>query len=129
MDNHAVARRILITDDYPHAAEVLAWLLRRFNYDIRIATDGFQGISIAEEFRPDVILLDIGMPELNGFETAKQIRNKPWSRGMVLIALSGKWDEEYEQLSREAGFDAHLVKPVRAKQIVDLLEKFIGMDR
>ncbi len=121
-------RRILIAEDYPLAAERFAWLLKRFDYDIRVATDGLQAIAIAEQFQPEVVLLDIIMPKLNGFETAKHIRSQPWSRGIVLIAISGNWNEEYERLSREAGFDAHLVKPAAVKDIVDLIEKFPRMD-
>ncbi len=123
-----MSRRILITDDYPRAAETFAWLLRRFEYDIRVATDGFQTITLAEQFQPEFVLLDIGMPKLNGFETAKLIRKQPWSVGMVLIAISGNWEEKYEQLSREAGFDAHLIKPATVKQIVELIERFPRMD-
>ena len=118
-----MARRILITDDYSHAAEMLARRLGRFDYDIRVATDAFQAIAIAEEFRPDVILLDIGLPDLNSFETAKHIRNQPWGRGMALIAISGDWDEECEQQSREAGFSAHLIKPAAIEDVVDLIER------
>ena len=123
-----MSRRILITDDYPRAAARLAWLLRRFDYDIRVATDAFQAITIAEEFQPEFVLLDISMPKMNSFEAAKHIRNQSWSGGMVLIAISGYWNEQYEQLSREGGFDANLIKPVAVKEIVDLIEKFPRMD-
>lgn len=122
-----MGRRILITDDHPRAAELFAWLFERFDYDIRVAPDGLQAIAIAEAFRPDVILIDISMPQVKGFETAKQLRNRPWSRGMALIAVSGNWDEEHEQLSREAGFDAHLIKPAPVKEIVDLIGRFPRM--
>jgi CheY-like chemotaxis protein len=123
-----MSRRILIADDYPRAAETLAWLLRRFDYDIRVATDGVQAIAITEEFQPEFVLLDLDMPKMNGFEAAKHIRNKPWSRGIVLIALSGYWNEKQHELSREAGFDGHLIKPMRVKDIVDLIEKFSRSD-
>jgi CheY-like chemotaxis protein len=71
--------------------------------------DGWQGIAAAERFRPDVIFLDIDMPDLNGYETAKQVREQPWSKKMVLIALTG-WAAEERQLTRAAGFDAHLAQ-------------------
>ena len=69
------------------------------------------------------------MPNVKGFETAKHIRNQLWSRGMVLIAIPDNWDEEHEQLSREAGFDAHLIKPAPVEEIVDLIERVPRMDR
>ncbi len=123
-----MTRRLLIVDDYPHFVDMLASLLRRFGYDIRTATDGFQALGIAEEFRPEIVLLDIGMPDLNGFETAKRIRKQPWGAGIVLIAISGHWTEEYEQLSREAGFDAHARKPLQANAIVNLMEALSRAD-
>lgn len=123
-----MSRRILITDDYPRAAEQFAWLLRRFDYDILVATDGLEAVTMAEQFQPEFVLLDIGMPKMNGFEAAKHIRDQPWSGGMILIAMSGYWNERYDHLSREAGFDAHLVKPVTVHEIVDLIEKFPHMD-
>jgi CheY-like chemotaxis protein len=120
-----MSRRILITDDYPRAAELFAWLLRRFGYDIRTATDGLEAITIAEQFQPEFVLLDMSMPKMNGFETAKHIRDQPWGSGMVLIGMSGS---RSEQLSREGGFDAHLIKPVTVNEIVDLIEKFPHLD-
>jgi DNA-binding response OmpR family regulator len=118
-----MTRRLLIVDDYPHVADMLAWLLGRFGYDIRIATDAFQALGVAAEFRPEIVLLDIGMPDLNGFETAKRIRKESWGAGIVLIAISGHWTEEYEQMSREAGFDAHARKPFQVNDIVNLMDE------
>jgi len=123
-----MGRRILITDDHPRATERFEWLLGRLDYNIRVAPDELQAIATAEDFRPDVILIDISMPKMNGFETAKHIRNQLRSRGMVLIAISGNWDEEHEQLRREAVFDAHLIKPAPVEEIVDLLKRFPRMD-
>lgn len=123
-----MTRRLLIVDDYPHVADMLAWLLGRFGYDIRTTTDAFQALGIAEEFRPEVVLLDIGMPDLNGFETAKRIRKQPWGAGIVLIAISGHWAEEHEQLSREAGFDALARKPLQVNHIVNLMEELSRED-
>jgi DNA-binding response OmpR family regulator len=115
--------RLLIVDDYPRIADMLAWQLRRFGYDIRIATGAFQALGIAEEFRPEIVLLYIGMPDLNGLETAKRIRKQSWGAGIVLIAISGHWTEQYEQMSREAGFDAHARKPFQVNDIVNLMEE------
>ncbi len=123
-----MSRRILITDDHHRAAERFAWLFNRFDYEIRVATDGLHAIAISQEFLPDFVFLDIDMPNFGGFETGKRIRSKAWSGDMVLIAISSNWNDEYEELRREAGFDAHLIKPAPIERIADLIENFRRMD-
>jgi CheY-like chemotaxis protein len=117
-------RRILVVDDYPNAAESMARRLKHFGNEVETALDGFEGIKRAEKFRPDIVLLDIGMPKLNGYKTAQMIREQPWGKDMVLIAFTGWGQEEDRQRTREAGFDAHLVKPVDYTKLSELLEKF-----
>jgi PAS domain S-box-containing protein len=104
--------RILVVDDNRDAADSLGILLAIPGNEVRIAYDGMHAIEMAEEFRPEVILLDIGLPKLDGHETAKRIREQPWGPKITLVALTGWGQEEAKQRSREAGFDAHLVKPV-----------------
>jgi CheY-like chemotaxis protein len=117
----AVSRRILIADDYPNAALSMARRLIVAGYEVETASDGFQAIEAAEKFRPDIVLLDISMPKLNGYETARRIRAQAWGLEMAIVALTG-WDEEEDrQRSRDAGFDAHLVKPVGEKALAQLL--------
>src|SRR5512142_2883182 len=112
--------RILIVDDFSEMAVLLSQLLNRFaGFETRAATDGFQAIRVAEESRPDFVFLDIGMPILNGFETAKRIRKEPWSKGMVLIAMSAHWDEQNQAWAEQAGFDGYLLKPMPVKALVD----------
>jgi CheY-like chemotaxis protein len=117
-------RRILVVDDYPNAAEGLARWLRRMGNDVRTALDGTEGIQVAEQFRPNIALLDIGMPKLSGYEMAKRIREQPWGERMMLVALTGWAQVEGEQGTRKAGFDAHLVKPVDRADLVALLAKY-----
>jgi CheY-like chemotaxis protein len=119
----SAARRILVVDDYPNAAESLAKWLRRFGNHVEVAFDGVQAIEVAQQFRPDVILLDIGMPKLNGYETARIIRQQSWGKQMVLVALTGWGQEEDRKRTREAGFDLHLVKPVEHAQLAAFLAK------
>src|SRR5918995_3282224 len=121
---HKTPRRILVVDDYPKAAESLARCLKHFGNEVETALDGFEGIKQAEKFHPDIVLLDIGMPKLNGYEAAQRIREQPWGKDMVLIAFTGWGQEEDRQRTREAGFDAHLVKPVDYSELSELLEKF-----
>lgn len=117
-------RRILVVDDYPDAAESLARRLKHLGNEVETALDGFEGIKQAEKFRPDIVLLDLGMPKLNGYKAAQQIREQPWGKDMVLIAITGWGQEEDRQRTREAGFDAHLVKPMDYTKLGELLEQF-----
>ncbi len=117
-------QRILIVDDFSDVAELLAYALRSYGYETRTASDGFQALLIAEQFRPQFVLLDIGVPGLNGFETAKRIRSETWSRGTVLVAMSGHSNAEYQRAAREAGFDRYLIKPTPLKEITGLIEEF-----
>jgi PAS domain S-box-containing protein len=111
-------RRILVADDYPGAAETLARWLRRCGHEVRTAVDGLQAVETACDMRPEVVLLDLGMPKLDGYDAARQIRAQPWGKPMVLIALTGWAREEDRQRTRAAGFDAHLVKPFSYDQLI-----------
>lgn len=104
--------RILVVDDNKAAVEVLGMTIKMLGHETRIAWDGLQGIEAAAGFRPDLILMDLGMPRMNGFEAARYIREQMWGKDMVLVALTGWGQEEDRQRTKEAGFDYHLVKPV-----------------
>jgi CheY-like chemotaxis protein/nitrogen-specific signal transduction histidine kinase len=106
------SRRILVADDNPDSLESLAMVLRLRGNDVRTASDGASAVVEADAFRPDVVLLDIGMPQLNGYAACRRIREQEWGRGMLLIALTGWGQDADRERSREAGFDHHLVKPV-----------------
>jgi len=99
----------------------LGKLLQRKGHAIRTAHDGLDAVAVAEAFRPDVMLLDIGLPKLDGYEVAYRIRQQPWGQVMVLIALTGWGQESDRQHSQAAGFDHHLVKPVDPAELVRLL--------
>jgi signal transduction histidine kinase/ActR/RegA family two-component response regulator len=114
-------RRILVADDNNDSATSLSILLNDAGYDIRTAGDGVQALETAAQFRPDIALLDIGMPKLNGYEVARQIRNQPWGRHVLLIALTGWGGAEHRQQTAQAGFDHHLTKPVDPAALTRLL--------
>jgi len=116
-------RRILVADDFPQSAETLARLLRHDGSEVRVAQDGAEAFDTAAEFRPDVVVLDIAMPKLNGYEAARKIRAQPWGKQMVLIALTGWGQQQDRQRTQDAGFNAHLTKPVNFGAIMDLLAK------
>ena len=113
----AVRRRILIVDDNRDAATSLAMMLKLMGHEVRTAHDGQAGLAAASEHRPDLILLDIGMPKLNGYDTARLIRTEPWGQAVMLVALTGWGQEEDRRKSSEAGFDFHMVKPVEPDEL------------
>lgn len=121
---HATGIRILIVDDNRDACDSMKQLLRASGYDTRIAYDGLSGVNEAEKYRPDAVLLDLGMPKLNGYEACQRIRGEPWGQAMKLIALTGWGQIEDKQRTAQAGFDAHLVKPVDITVLEQLLDSF-----
>jgi signal transduction histidine kinase/CheY-like chemotaxis protein len=123
-DNPAVparSLRILVVDDNRDAAATLAMLLRIMGHDVRTAHDGAEAVALAADARPDAVLLDIGLPKLNGFEAARRIREQPGGAEVVLLATTGWGQETDRRRSREAGFDHHLVKPVDPAVLMKLL--------
>jgi CheY-like chemotaxis protein/two-component sensor histidine kinase len=114
-------RRVLVVDDNRDSAESLAILAQLAGHETRIAYDGFTAVEAAATFRPEVILLDIGLPDLNGFDTARRIREQPWGKNIVLLALTGWGQEEDRRKSKDAGFDHHMVKPVDHAALIRLL--------
>jgi CheY-like chemotaxis protein len=113
--------RILVADDSPDSADSLALLLKLMGNEVLTARDGQEAVDLAALYRPDVVLLDIGMPRLNGYDAARQIRQQPWGKGVLLIALSGWGQQEDKRRAQEAGFDHHLVKPVEPAALEKLL--------
>jgi PAS domain S-box-containing protein len=105
-------RRILVVDDNLDAAESLGMLLEMLGHEVHTAHDGLEAVGAVAQFQPDVVLLDIGLPKLNGYEAARRIREQNGGTGPVLVALTGWGQEEDRRLSKEAGFDHHMTKPV-----------------
>jgi PAS domain S-box-containing protein len=116
------ARRILVVDDNRDAASSLSMLLQTAGHETYTAFDGAAALEAAERHRPDAMLLDIGLPRLNGYEVCRRVREQPWGRDMVMIALTGWGQEEDRRKSRDAGFDGHLVKPVDHAELSVLLQ-------
>jgi CheY-like chemotaxis protein len=108
-------------DDNRDAATSLAIMLRLMGNESQTAHDGLEALEVAALFRPDLILLDIGMPKLNGYDTARQIRQESWGKHVALVALTGWGQEEDRRKSRDAGFDSHMVKPIQLQDLEKLL--------
>jgi two-component system CheB/CheR fusion protein len=111
--------RALVVDDNVDVARSLAILLKRWGYEVKIAGDGVEAVDVARDYRPEVVLLDIGLPRLSGYEVAEQIRAEPSLSAAVLIAITGFGIDH--RRSEEAGFDYSLVKPIRPEVLRELL--------
>lgn len=116
------SKRILVIDDNVDAAESLALLLQLNGHLTCTANEGITGLNIAQEFLPDVILLDIGLPDINGYEVARRIRKEPWGRKVFLIAATGWGQDKDKELAKDAGFNNHLTKPIDFKDLNILLK-------
>ncbi|MEX0867965.1 MAG: PAS domain S-box protein [Pirellulales bacterium] len=113
--------RVLVVDDNIAAASMLAMAVEMFGHQTRTANDGKEAVDVAAEFLPDVVLMDIGMPIMNGYEAAQQIRRQPRGEEIILVALTGWGQDEDKQRSKSAGFDHHLVKPADPSELQKLL--------
>jgi CheY-like chemotaxis protein len=114
-------RRILIVDDNKDSAQSLATLLKITGHETHTAYDGVEAIEAAERIRPDLVLLDIGLPKMNGFDACRRMREQPWGKSLVLMALTGWGQDEDRRKAREAGFDQLMVKPVEYTALVKIL--------
>ena len=119
--NRCVGRKVLVVDDNKAAAKTLSMAVKMLGNEVRSAHNGQEGIAVAELFLPDVILMDIGMPRMNGYEAARHIRRQAWGRDMLLVALTGWGQEQDRERTLEAGFNHHLVKPADPATIAELL--------
>ncbi len=114
--------KILVVDDNRDGADSLSEMLQLMGNDTRTGYDGEQAVAMAVDYRPDVILLDIGLPKLNGYEACRAIRQQAWSQGMVLIAVTGWGQDKDRSRTREAGFDHHMVKPLDPQELMKILD-------
>jgi signal transduction histidine kinase/ActR/RegA family two-component response regulator len=120
----SVSRRVLVVDDNADSAETVASLLRAWKHEVKVAYDGPSALELARSYQPDVVLLDIGLPGMDGYQVARQLRRQPGFARVVLVAMTGYGREEDFRRSREAGFDQHLVKPIDAS----LLKRTLAED-
>lgn len=113
--------RVLVVDDNVDAADTIVLLLRQFGYDVQAAYSGEAALSAVNEFQPNIVILDIGLPEMDGYEIARRLRHLPQLADVWLIAMTGYGTDTDQQRSKEAGFDHHLVKPVDPQKLEELL--------
>ena len=118
----AVSRRILVVDDNVDVVETTTMLLSLSGHQVRSAKDGLQALHVASEFRPDVVLLDIGLPLMDGYEVARRLRQTPQTAGALLIALTGYGQQGDRQRGKDAGFDGHMLKPVDPHALARMID-------
>jgi CheY-like chemotaxis protein len=113
--------KVLVVDDNRDAAISLSMLVEMLGHDVRTAHDGVEAVDMAGEFYPDLVLLDLGMPRMDGYEACRRMREQPGGADMTVIAVTGWGQEEDRRKSQLAGFDRHLVKPVAPTVIAGIL--------
>ncbi len=116
-------KRILVVDDDRDGAEAIAVLLRMEGHNVETAYDGVEALGVASRFHPQVVLLDVSMPELDGFDVAVRMRVNSWAKGLKLIAITGWNRAEDRDLARRSSFDGFLVKPLDFDRLLELLEE------
>jgi CheY-like chemotaxis protein len=123
------ARRILVVDDNGDAAALLAVLLRLEGHEVQTAANGSEAVDIAEQFRPEIVLMDLDMPGVDGLEASRRIRARPWGNTVLIAALTG-WGREVDRLrAREAGVDLHFLKPVDTESLMAALSQSLNSPR
>lgn len=115
--------RVLVVDDNVAAADTLATLVQMHGHEVEVANGGLQAVECAERFHPALILMDLGMPEVSGYEAARRIRQEPWGEDIMLVAVTGWGNLDAQAQSRDAGFDAHLVKGDDPEQLAEVLSR------
>lgn len=113
--------RVLVVDDDRDAVDMLKMLLELHGGSAHAAYDGAEAVKLAGELRPEIVLLDIGLPKMSGYEACKQIRQHAWGRSMIVVALTGLGHEDDYAKSEQSGFDMHLVKPVEPELLLTVL--------
>src|SRR5262245_60285267 len=116
-------RRVLVVDDYPQSAESLAKILTLRGYEARTAHEGREAVAAADDFRPDVALLDLRLAELDGFEVCRRIRSTSWGKSVVVLAVTGQDRDEDRRRTASTGFDGYVVKPFDFEVVEQLMER------
>lgn len=127
--NGATRLRVLVVDDNVAAADTLTTLVKLHSHDVQTVHEGKLALDVARQFHPDLVLMDLGMPEMSGFEVARRMRQEQWAENLVLVAVSGWGQEEARKRSQEAGFDKHLVKGDEPVSLAKILEEMAHLKR
>jgi CheY-like chemotaxis protein len=123
------SRRILVVDDNRDAAALLAVLLQLEGHEVETAANGSEALDRAEQFRPDVVLMDLQMPGIDGLEASRRIRARPWGDTVIIAAITGWGREVDRRRAREAGVDVHFLKPVDVDTVLDVVTRSANRER
>lgn len=116
------AHRVLLVDDNADSSEPLSLLLQSKGHETRVSTDGEEAILVADDFRPNCVVLDLGLPRMDGYEVARRLRERPYGAELVLVALTGWAGKDVRSKAADAGFDYHLVKPVNWEELERIVD-------
>ena len=122
----ASPRRVLVVDDDADATETVSMLLKLSGHEVEVASDGDSALEVAEKFKPEIILLDVGLPGMHGYEVAQRLRRLPENENLIIVALTGYGQEQDRLRALEAGFDYHFVKPVDFNKLEALVNNPSG---
>ena len=122
-------QRVLLVDDNADSTEPLSLLLQSKGHDTRVAIAGEEAINVADEFHPSCVVLDLGLPGMDGYEVARRLRGRPYGAALTLVALTGWAGRDVRKKAAEAGFDYHLVKPVNWEELEHIVKGVGGRSR
>lgn len=118
------ALQILVVDDYRDAGETLQWLLEEYGHTVQVAHSGEEALQVVNHFRPDLVLCDLGLPGLDGFEVCRRLRGQPALERLPVVAMTGYGNAEYRERADQAGFADYLLKPITPEALRALLERY-----
>lgn len=119
----ATPMRIMIVEDNEALAQTTGWLVEMIGYDYKLAANGKEAIAASADYRPDVFMIDIGLPGMNGYDLCRELKSRPDTAGAVFIAQTGWGEAEHRRMTAEAGFDHHLVKPLYLETLETVLNE------
>jgi CheY-like chemotaxis protein len=121
--------KILYIEDHPAQRDIMAQMLELSGYEVAVATDGVEGVEKAQAWRPDLILMDLRMPRMDGFEAIKELRKNPHTAGIFIIAISAWASAKHKERAIDAGADEHFTKPVDLSRLLETIERFLNQPK
>jgi len=118
--------QILMVDDHPGNLKLLSFILKKLGHEVRVAVDAVQALSVLEEFRPELILMDLQLPGMDGLELTRRLKANPVHREIVIVAVTASAMKGDEQRAKEAGCDGYITKPIDTRQLPELVDRFLA---
>lgn len=121
--------KILYVEDHPAQRDIMAQMLELSGYEVAVATDGVEGVEKAQTWNPDLVLMDLRMPRMDGFEAIKELRKNPHTAGISIIAISAWASAKHKERAIDAGADEHFTKPVDLSRLLETIERFLNQPK